>query len=225
MNAPAACLFDLDGLLLDTEPCHARAWREAALQFGLRLEDAQLLSLRGRRRHDCVAQVQAWLEQSGRVPPSAADLLAVQQPIARRLLPDAPAMLGAPQLIERCDALRLPMALVTSSSSEAVAFKAAGHPWLERIELRIHGDDPALAAGKPAPDPFLLAAERLGVPASACWAFEDSPAGARAAGLAGCQVHVLLPPEIKEEERRRLYDPHWRFLNSLEDLLLELPEP
>lgn len=225
MNAPAACLFDLDGLLLDTEPCHAQAWRDAALHFGLRLAHSQLLSLRGRRRLDCVAQVQQWLEEAGQAAPSAADLLAVQQPIARRLLPDAPAMVGAPQLIERCAALRLPMALVTSSSSEAVAFKAAGHPWLERIGLRVHGDDPELPAGKPAPDPFLLAAERLGVPAEACWAFEDSPAGARAAGQAGCRVHVLLPPELNEADRERLYEPHWRFLSSLEDVLAELPAP
>ena len=64
------------------------------------------------------------------------------------------------------------------------------------IGVRVMGDDPDLFVGKPAPDPFLLAARRLGVSPEFCWAFEDSPAGARSAVLAGCQVHVLLAPGL-----------------------------
>ncbi|MFO7629925.1 MAG: HAD-IA family hydrolase, partial [Prochlorococcaceae cyanobacterium] len=78
-----------------------------------------------------------------------------------------------------------------------VALKAAPHPWLALIETRVHGDDPELGAGKPAPDVFLLAARRLGVAPQDCWAFEDSPAGAEAAAAAGCRVHVLLPPGLE----------------------------
>ncbi|MBM5793187.1 MAG: HAD family hydrolase [Cyanobacteria bacterium K_DeepCast_0m_m1_088] len=78
------------------------------------------------------------------------------------------------------------------SSQAAVTLKEAPHPWLAAIAERVYGDDPGLAAGKPAPDPYLLAARRLGVEASACWAFEDSPAGAQSAAAAGCVVHVLL---------------------------------
>jgi len=57
MPLPAACLFDLDGLLLDTEPLHAQAWQEAAARFGIGLSQEDLLRLRGRRRLDCVALV------------------------------------------------------------------------------------------------------------------------------------------------------------------------
>ena len=135
MNAPAACLFDLDGLLLDTEPCHARAWREAARNFGLELTERQLLALRGRRRLDNVEQVCRWIEASGRNVPDGQTLMAVQQPIARRLLPEALAMPGAPQLLERCHELAVATALVTSSSRESLAIKTAGHPWLEQIDL------------------------------------------------------------------------------------------
>jgi beta-phosphoglucomutase-like phosphatase (HAD superfamily) len=84
----------------------------------------------------------------------------------------------------------------------------------------ILGDDPELGAGKPAPDPFLLAARRLGVAAQHCWAFEDSPAGARSAADAGCRVHVVLPPELSAEEVARLYEPDWVILRSLEELEL-----
>jgi HAD superfamily hydrolase (TIGR01509 family) len=196
MASPRACLFDLDGLLLDTEPCHGQAWRQASGHFGLRLGDDQLLQLRGRRRADCVAQVRAWIGAAGHPVPGPEDLLAIQQPIARRLLPGAAAMPGARELVERCRDLGVPMAMVTSSAREAVALKVAPHPWLSAIELRVLGDDPELKKGKPEPDPFLLAAERLAVPPAECWVFEDSPAGARAAAAAGCRVHVLLAAKV-----------------------------
>jgi HAD superfamily hydrolase (TIGR01509 family) len=192
MARPAACLFDLDGLLLDTEPLHARAWRDAARNFGTQLDPARLLALRGRRRHDCADQVLAWIRSDGHRCDGREALLAVRQPIAERLLAQAPAMAGAERLVRSCYGLGVPMALATSSSRAAVELKAAPHPWLELIATRVHGDDAELGAGKPAPDVFLLAAARLGVDAASCWAFEDSPAGAMAAAAAGCRVHVLL---------------------------------
>lgn len=193
MRRPAACLFDLDGLLLDTEPLHAQAWQAAAAHFGLELAAGRLLALRGRRRLECAQQVIAWMLEAGVAAPTVEGLLAVRQPIADALMPTAQPMPGAPQLVETLAQTGVPMALVTSSSRAAVALKATPHPWLEAISSRVHGDDPELGAGKPEPDPYLLAARRLGVAAQDCWAFEDSPAGARSASDAGCRVHVLLP--------------------------------
>ncbi len=224
MSAPAACLFDLDGLLLDTEPLHGLAWRQAAERFGLQLPDAELMQLRGRRRLDNARQVVDWIAERGGAAPTLEELLAVQQPIARSLMPGAAAMEGAPVLLRQCRKQRVAMALVTSSSRESLAFKTAGHPWLEQIEVRIDGDDPHLKAGKPAPDPFLLAAERLGVSPADCWAFEDSPAGAMSADAAGCRVHVLLPPGLSPEQRLQLYPGDWIFLDSLHDLELDRPD-
>jgi len=195
MRRPSACLFDLDGLLLDTEPLHARAWQAAAAHFGLELATGPLLALRGRRRLECAQQVIAWMREAGLAAPSVAALLAVRQPIADALMPAARPMPGARQLVETLVQAAVPMALVTSSSRAAVALKEAPHAWLAAITSRVHGDDPELAAGKPEPDPYLLAARRLGVAATDCWAFEDSPAGARSASGAGCRVHVLLPQD------------------------------
>jgi len=220
MVRPAACLFDLDGLLLDTEPLHAEAWQQAASHFGRPLAAEELLALRGRRRHDCADQVLQWI--SGTSPhtlPSQEQLLAVRQPIAEALLLHAPPMPGAPELVQRCAALEVPVALATSSSRSAVALKASPHPWLELIHTRVHGDDPELQRGKPAPDVFLLAAERLGVNAQVCWAFEDSPAGAQSARSAGCVVHVLPPNHLSSEQRDNLYPGVNRFLNSLREVL------
>ena len=226
MPIPSACLFDLDGLLLDTEPLHARAWHEAASQFGCPLSPAQLMALRGRRRLDCARQVQAWISERQGSGPSLEALLAVRQPIAEALLVQARPMDGARELVEHCTRARIPMALATSSAREAVALKARPHPWLELIQVRVHGDDPQLRAGKPAPDVFLLAAERLGVAADGqCWAFEDSPAGAEAALGAGCRVLVVPPPQLGAGELEQLFpgiEPPHRLLPSLAWALEEL---
>ena len=199
MTRPSACLFDLDGLLLDTEPLHGQAWQEAAGHFGAALSRQQLLQLRDRRRLDCAEQVRHWIGAAALPVPSVEALLAVRQPIAEALMLQAPPMEGARSLLERCAALRIPMALATSSSSAAVAHKSTPHPWLGLITVRVHGDDPALRAGKPEPDVFLLAAERLGVEPRHCWAFEDSPAGATAAARAGCLVHVVAPEDLPRQ--------------------------
>ena len=188
-HKPAACLFDLDGLLLDTEPLHGRGWSEAANHFGAELSQAQLMQLKGRRRQDCAALVDQWLPHSVGVDA----VLSIQQPIVRALLPLAEAMPWAPQLVEHCACVGLPMALVTSSSREAVQRKTGPHPWLNHIEERVYGDDPQLSAGKPDPAPFLLAAERLRVTATQCWAMEDSEAGTASALAAGCLVWKLCP--------------------------------
>jgi pseudouridine 5'-phosphatase len=228
MAIPSACLFDLDGLLLDTEPLHARAWHEAASQFGCPLSPAQLMELRGRRRLDCAQQVRAWIAQQGCNPPSQEVLLAVRQPIAEALLLQAAPMAGAKELVNHCARAGIPMALATSSAREAVALKAGPHPWLNQIRVRVHGDDPELRAGKPAPDAFVLAAARLGVAADGhCWAFEDSPAGAQAALRAGCRVLVVPPPQLDAAEQRRLFPgiaaPH-RLVQSLERVLEEMQD-
>ena len=184
---PSAFLFDLDGILLDTEPLHGRAWFETALQFGAKISKAQLIELRGRRRHDCAAQIDNWLPK----PVGTEALLEVQQPIARSLLSLAQAIPGAENLVRMCHQLTIPIAIVTSSSSEAVSFKCERHPWLKLIRTRVQGDDPDLHAGKPDPAPFLLAANRLGVCPTKCWALEDSIAGTQSALSAGCMVWIL----------------------------------
>jgi HAD superfamily hydrolase (TIGR01509 family) len=216
VRRPAACLFDLDGLLLDTEPLHALAWSQAAARFGQRLSQEQLLRLRGRRRADCALQVLEWIQASGRCDVASEALLAIRQPIAEALMPRAQPMAGARDLLERCRSLGIPMGLVTSSSAASVALKSTPHPWLSLIQMRIHGDDPELAAGKPAPDGFLLAARRLRVPIEECWAFEDSPVGAQAALAAGCVVHVVMPEGIPSEA----YPDGIHLLQSLREVVV-----
>ena len=83
------------------------------------------------------------------------------------------------------------MALVTSSSSESFQIKAAPHQWMNLFSVMVLGDDKFLAKGKPAPDPYLLAAEKLNILPQECWAVEDSISGVSSALEAGCFVFFL----------------------------------
>ena len=218
---PPACSISTG--LLDTEPLHAEAWQQAASHFGRPLQGEELLALRGRRRHDCADQVLQWINLSeAEHTPNREQLLAVRQPIAEALLVQAAPMPGAPELVHHCAELGVPMALATSSSKAAVALKASPHPWLELIAVRVHGDDPQLNRGKPAPDVFLLAAKRLGVEPNQCWAFEDSPAGVQAASSAGCRVLVLPPAHLSAEQRRTIYPGVEQYLTTLCDVIEQL---
>ena len=187
-HPPEACLFDLDGLLLDTEPLHARAWQQAASYFGSDLAPDQLIQLQGRRRLDNARLVCSWIEQ----PITPEQLLAVRQPIAAQLLPGAKAMDGAESLVRTAQRSGIATALVTSSDRASVRHKIDNHPWVNHLQLMVCGDDPDLKAGKPAPDPFLLGSDRLRVKPEECWAFEDSRAGCESALAAGCLVWRLL---------------------------------
>ena len=189
---PAGCLFDLDGLLLDTEPLHGQAWAEAAAQFGATASPELLLRLRGRNKFDNASALIKALQ----LPVSVEQLLAVQQPLARSKVRQAKAMPGAERLVERLQAAEIPLAIATSSGRESVEIKLAAHPWLLVIEVRVHGDDAEIKQGKPAPDLFLEAARRLNVAPDQCWAFEDSQAGAEAALAAGCRVFVVPAPGL-----------------------------
>ncbi len=216
---PEACLFDLDGLLLDTEPLHAQAWSQTASLLGQKLNENQLIALKGRRRIECAKQLDTWLE----APVGTEKILSLQQPISKRLLSNSKAMPGAKSLVECCLKNNIPIALVTSSSSESIAFKSAPHPWLKQIKTRVLGDDKDLDLGKPAPDPFLLAAKKLDVRPDYCWAFEDSPAGTKAALKAGCQVWVL-DPLYSKKIKSQINPIHIKHLNTVIEILLKLSQ-
>ncbi len=186
-NFPKAFLFDLDGVLIDSEPLHGQAWKETAALFDLNLTDNQLKYLRGKRRIDCANELVKLIPKEVK----AKELLTLHKPISRQLILTAKAMQGGESLVNRCHRNDIPMALVTSSSSESFQIKTAPHKWIHLFSVIVLGDDKLLEKGKPAPDPYLLAAEKLNIAAKECWAVEDSIAGVTSAIGAGCCVFFL----------------------------------
>ena len=187
LDFPKAFLFDLDGVLIDSEPIHEQAWKETAALFDVNLTNNQLNLLKGRRRIDCAKELVRLIPKAVEVK----ELLNLHKPISRKLILTAQAMQGGENLVRRCHKKNIPMALVTSSSSESFKIKTAPHQWMNLFTVIVLGDDKLLTKGKPAPDPYLLAAKKLNIKPQECWAVEDSISGLSSALGAGCFVFFL----------------------------------
>ena len=218
---PKAFLFDLDGVLIDSEPLHGKAWKETAAHFDLNLTYSQLKLLRGRRRIDCANELVKLISKKVLTE----DILKVHKPISRRLILTAKAMPGGESLIQRCHENNIPMALVTSSSYESLQIKTSHHKWMNLFSTKVLGDDKLLGKGKPAPDPYLLAAEKLNIAPQECWAVEDSISGVSSALKAGCYV-LFLKDKNDELSEKNLFGKHknLKTINNLKEIEQMLSE-
>ena len=209
---PKAFLFDLDGVLIDSEPLHGKAWKETASLFDLNLTYSQIKLLRGRKRIDCANELVKLIPKTVETE----DVLRIHKPISRRLILTAQAMQGSKGLIKCCHKKNIPMALVTSSSSESLKIKTSHHEWMNLFSNTVLGDDKLLTQGKPAPDPYLLAAKKLNIAPKECWAVEDSISGVSSALEAGCFVFFL--KENSDAQPKKEFFEQSKNLNEINHL-------
>lgn len=196
---PLAVVFDMDGLLFDTETLYRDAIMAAATDGGHEMTPALFGSLIG---HPWPVGRAMLLEHYG--PSFAVDEFAANWlgHFERLIGTRAPLEPGAAALLDTLDELRLPRAIATSSPHRRVEQHLTAHDLASRFHAVVaHGD---YVFGKPAPDPFLRAAERLGVEPRSCLALEDSYNGIRAASAAG--MMTVMVPDLLEptDEIRRL---------------------
>jgi HAD superfamily hydrolase (TIGR01509 family) len=182
----------MDGLLFDNERLYGEAILTAAREVGCAMSHDVFLQLIGRSREIN----HRFLKEYYGADYPLEDLIAVWGRHFLALVEaDLPLKPGVAELLDLLDALRLPRAIATSNSLSAVRRNLDSHGFADRFHAVVaHGD---YANGKPAPDPFLKAAERLGVPPALCLALEDSHNGIRAASAAGMMaimVPDLIPP-------------------------------
>jgi pseudouridine-5'-monophosphatase len=189
-------IFDLDGVLLDTEPLYTRATQQVVEPYGKVFDWSVKGDIIGRNALDGARHAVASLA----LPISPEEYLARREPILRELFREAEEFPGARNFVERLAQRGVPMAIATSSEQELCWLKIARHPWFSLFSAVVCGDDPRIVHLKPAPDIFLVAATELGAPPEDCVVFEDSPAGVEAALRAGMQV-VALPDPGMERSR------------------------
>lgn len=184
----------MDGLMVDTEPLARRAWASVVAPYGATITDGLYDRMLGRRT---VESAQLVLDDL-RLPMAVDDLVARKTAAYLETIDGGvPVMPGLWALLERIEGLNLPWAVATSTP-RAVAGIVLGKLGVNgRYAAMACGDE--VANGKPAPDIFLLAAERLGVAPEACLALEDSAAGCAAAAAAGMRV-VAVPTELTRHE-------------------------
>jgi HAD superfamily hydrolase (TIGR01509 family) len=195
-HRPRAVIFDMDGLMLDTERLAPRAWSEAACAVGVEFDLQLLPSMVGRNFADCQAIV---IDRYGESYPTAELMhawhVAYDAIVERDGIALKPGLLALLDWLERES---IPKAVATSTRRERAQSKLVHTGLLPRFAALVGGDE--IRRGKPAPDIFLLAADRLAQSPSDCLVLEDSEPGVRAAlaaGMTPIMVPDLHPPSAE----------------------------
>jgi len=183
-----ALVFDMDGLMIDTEPIYKVAWQAASAELGYPIDDAFYATFVGRPTPACEEDL---LAAFGAAFPL--ERFRVRWPSLWRAEAVASGIQRKPGVLECLDfakARGLPVAVATSSDADYAAFSLR-HAGLDgRFDIVVTGEQ--VARGKPAPDIYLEASRRLQMDPAACVALEDSEAGVLAASRAGMRT-LLIP--------------------------------
>ena len=195
-------LFDMDGLVLDTEKLYSRFWMEACRFYGFPMTYEQSLGMRALNAQRGEALLKAYFGE-------AVDYLKLRD--KRIELMEAyvdqngvDLKPGIRELLDYLDANRIPAAIASSSPVTRIRKYLAFHGLDTRFAALCSGRD--VPRGKPEPDIYLKAAAALNLEPRNCMALEDAPAGILSAYRAGC-LTVMIPDQDQpsEETRSMLY--------------------
>lgn len=195
-------LFDMDGVVLDTETLYARFWREAAKELGYSMSYEQALGMRSLSSTAGQAQLESYFGKGV----SRAEFRAKRIELMDAYIDIHGVGLkpGIVQLLDFLDERGIKAAITTSSPLERVRRYMGPYGLLDRFHCLCSGAD--VAHGKPEPDIYLYGAACLGLRPEECIAIEDSPAGVLSAYRAGCMT-VMVPDldQPDEETEKRLF--------------------
>ena len=188
-------LFDMDGLIVDTEPIQFHAFRAFLREHGHELPESVMPDFVGYREIDNMRD----LKKKYRLPGDLEQLVARRRELYVELIKTEPLSVfpGFWELTGEAERRGMKQAVVSSSTRPQVeiplgrVFRESGvagdvNQYFDAI---ITGDD--VTASKPDPAPYRLAAQRLGVPPEQCLAFEDTPPGVASAAAAGVIVYAV----------------------------------
>ncbi|KAG0565347.1 hypothetical protein KC19_8G184100 [Ceratodon purpureus] len=191
-------LFDMDGLLLDTEKFYTVVQEKILADYGKTFDWSLKAKMMGKK---ALEAGQIFIQDTG-----LTGLLTPEEFIQRRevmlhaMFPESDLMPGAERLIRHLHAKNIPMAIATSSHRRHFELKSTKHgPLFSLMHHVVTGDDPSVVHGKPAPDIFLVAADRFEDPdlkVANVLVFEDAPSGVAAAHAAGMPVVMVPDPNL-----------------------------
>lgn len=189
---PAGVLFDMDGLLLDTERIAKRAWQLGGEPLGLQMPDAVYSKLIGRRLTDIDRILR---EEMGHDFPLQEWFAYADKHYKRMTLQEPlPLKDGVHELLSFLKQSAIPAIVATSTTTDLAILKLQRVRILSYFVGVVGGDQ--VAHGKPAPDIYLRAAELLQLPAAACLVLEDSEPGIEAGYRAGAKA-VMVPDLVQ----------------------------
>ncbi len=189
-----AVIFDMDGLMLDTEPLYQRAWQTAGMDLGYEIDDLFYATLIGRPTVDCEAALMGKFGEEFPLEEFQRRWPILWKDEANKGISRKPGLL---EMLDFTSSENILVAVATSSDAEFTAYSLESSGLTGRMQIVVTGD--TVAAGKPAPDIYLAAARKLNIPPHKCFALEDSEAGIVAAKTAG-MITVLIPDVIAPTE-------------------------
>lgn len=206
-----AVIFDMDGLLIDTEKISYAILKALLKSYGYPLTMEEYVAAYSGKTE---AQNTAALIARYDLPLTQAEVIEKTDALERELLAGgAPLKPGAKALLAHLRARGVKTAIATSSTRERAWKLLDQHQLRSSFDAFVFGDE--IRHGKPAPDVFLLAAEKLAVPPPACLVLEDSEAGIRAAHAAGIDVICVPDLKVPGEESRKLLLAQCESLNEV----------
>lgn len=193
---PAAVLFDMDGLMIESERSLLECWRQAAAELDLALDDSLWLSMVGLSDGVCRQMLRE------RLGADQAEVLSARLGVlyGQRVEAGLPLRPGTRRMLDWVQALGLPRAVVTSTHRWRTGQKLARCGLQPYFDTVVTGDE--VRESKPAPDIYLLAAQRLRVDPARCVVLEDSVPGVRAALAAG-MTPIQVPDLVELDAHTR----------------------
>ena len=195
-------LFDMDGLVMDTEKLYSRFWREACAHFGFTMSYEQSIAMRALNAQLAEATLKRFFGPEIEYLPTRNKRIELMEAYIEEngveLKP------GVVELLDYLQAQGIPAAITSASPIPRIQNYLSRHGLEVRFAALCSGRD--VPRGKPEPDIYLHGAAALGLKAEECMALEDAPAGILSAYRAGC-LPVMIPDldQPGEETRTLLY--------------------
>ncbi|WOK92673.1 (DL)-glycerol-3-phosphatase 2 [Canna indica] len=186
-------IFDMDGLLLDTEPFYTVVQEKILARFGKTFDWSLKAKMMGRKAIESARIFVQECGLEGVLTPEG--FLEEREAMLQDLFPTCQILPGVKRLVNHLHTSKIPMCVATGSHKRHFALKTQNHGELfAMMHHVVMGDDPEVKNGKPSPDIFLAAAKRFEgtVEPSKILVFEDAPTGVAAAKNAGMSV-VMVP--------------------------------
>ena len=193
-------IFDMDGLMFDTEVIYGRAWSLAGERLGVTIPDGFHTAVCGSNGENAKKIIQTYLPE---VDCDALMKLTYQisYDLQRRALPEKP---GLHEILEFFRSRGVKMAVASSTQREQVEWNLEKSGIRSYFDAVVTGED--VSHSKPDPEAFLIASARLGLPASDCYVFEDSFNGVRAGHAAACCTVMIPDLRQPDQEIAQYYD-------------------
>ncbi|MCF4172253.1 HAD family hydrolase [Vibrio sp. McD22-P3] len=210
----SALLFDMDGLIFDTETVYKKSWQYAATQMGYELTDDYYQGFIGVQDPDCERML---CEHFGEGFDLAAYKVIRDQHFHETREQGIGYKHGFHQLFKTAKELNLITALVTSSHLPEVKHNFQNSDYLEKFDTIITAED--VQNGKPRPDCYIMACQRLNLIPSECLVLEDSNNGMRAGKDAGCQAAMIPDITPPKKDIAEIADYLFESLEQVTDLI------